>query len=79
MTVVVALIAGVGVGLRVGALAGAGAAVLAVVLGLVGEQVVHRRFSAWGYVEREDDLLVRRGVCSHGSRLCRMGACSSST
>lgn len=62
VTVVAALIAGVGVGLRVDALAGAGAAVLAVVLGLVGEQFVHRRFSAWGYVEREDDLLVRRGV-----------------
>ncbi len=24
--------------------------------------VVERRFQAWGYVEREDDLLVRRGV-----------------
>jgi hypothetical protein len=24
--------------------------------------VVRRRFSSWGYAEREDDLLVRRGV-----------------
>jgi uncharacterized protein len=62
LTVAAALVAGVGVGLWAGALAGAGAAVLAVVLGVLGEQVVHRRFSAWGYVEREDDLLVRRGV-----------------
>ena len=23
---------------------------------------VQRRFAAWGYLEREDDLLVRRGV-----------------
>jgi uncharacterized protein len=61
-TVVGALAAGVGVGLWAGVLAGVGAAVLAVVLGFVGEQVVRRRFLAWGYVEREDDLLVRRGV-----------------
>jgi len=30
--------------------------------GLVAERVVQRRFTAWGYAEREDDLLVRRGV-----------------
>ena len=33
-----------------------------VVLGVIGVQVVSRRFQAWGYAEREDDLLVRRGV-----------------
>jgi hypothetical protein len=33
-----------------------------VLLGAVAELVVRRRFSAWGYAEREDDLLVRRGV-----------------
>jgi uncharacterized protein len=37
-------------------------AAAAVVLGLLGERFVHRRFAAWAYAEREDDLLVRRGV-----------------
>ncbi|MGC9974575.1 MAG: PH domain-containing protein, partial [Gaiellaceae bacterium] len=32
------------------------------VLGLAAERFVSRRFRAWGYAEREDDLLVRRGV-----------------
>ena len=43
----------------VGALAAgvAGAALLGTAL-----VVVQRRFAAWGYLEREDDLLVRRGV-----------------
>jgi len=31
-------------------------------LGLGAERFVSRRFHAWGYAEREDDLLVRRGV-----------------
>ncbi len=34
----------------------------AVALGAAGEYVVSRRVRAWGYAEREDDLLVRRGV-----------------
>lgn len=43
--------------------AAAGAAVLAsaVLTGLL-LVAVERRFEAWGYYEREDDLLVRRGV-----------------
>jgi membrane protein YdbS with pleckstrin-like domain len=41
---------------------GAGAALLALIAGLAAERVVRRRFSSWGYAEREDDLLVRRGV-----------------
>ena len=32
------------------------------VLGLALERFLRRRFEAWGYAEREDDLLVRRGV-----------------
>jgi uncharacterized protein len=39
-----------------------GVVVVAIVGGLVGERIVKRRFLAWGYAEREDDLLVRRGV-----------------
>jgi membrane protein YdbS with pleckstrin-like domain len=34
----------------------------AVVLGAVVERTLKRRFSSWGYLERADDLLVRRGV-----------------
>jgi len=34
----------------------------ALVLGLAAERFVSRRFHAWSYTEREDDLLVRRGV-----------------
>lgn len=30
--------------------------------GAVGWYVVARRYRSWGYAEREDDLLVRRGV-----------------
>ena len=46
----------------VGGAAGGGAALLTV--GLVGLALtaVERRFHAWGYAEREDDLLVRRGA-----------------
>ncbi|MGA9761482.1 MAG: PH domain-containing protein [Gaiellaceae bacterium] len=34
----------------------------ALVLGLAAERFVSRRFHAWRYIEREDDLLVQRGV-----------------
>lgn len=37
-------------------------AAAAVVFGLAAARFVRRRFSAWGYAEREDDLLVQRGV-----------------
>ena len=38
-------------------------ALLAVVaLGVVTERTLGRRFRAWGYLERRDDLLVRRGI-----------------
>jgi uncharacterized protein len=53
-----------------GGLAGAAAstalgiwiAVAVVVAGLVGERFLARRVAAWGYAERKDDLMVRRGV-----------------
>jgi membrane protein YdbS with pleckstrin-like domain len=44
-----------------GLAAGIGLAAV-VVLAVAAERFVHRRFAAWGYAEREDDLLVRRGV-----------------
>jgi uncharacterized protein len=37
-------------------------AVIPLVLGAVAWVVVGRRYRSWGYGEREDDLLVRRGV-----------------
>ncbi len=43
-------------------LAAVAAVVAAAVLLLVSLQTVTRRFHAWGYAEREDDLLLRRGV-----------------
>jgi membrane protein YdbS with pleckstrin-like domain len=52
--VVVGVLAGVFPGLAVAA-----AGVVATGLSLV---TVRRRWLAWGYAEREDDLLVRRGV-----------------
>jgi membrane protein YdbS with pleckstrin-like domain len=41
-----------------------GVACLAAVLvaGALTERTLKRRFTAWGYLERADDLLVRRGV-----------------
>ena len=49
-----------------GALSGSGAAYVvagaAVVVAALLWRFVDRRFGSWGYAEREDDLLVRRGV-----------------
>jgi len=42
-----------------GAVLGAGAVL---VLGAVAEWIARRRVRAWRYVEREDDLLVQRGL-----------------
>jgi uncharacterized protein len=39
-----------------------GLAAAALVLGAISWPIVGRRFGSWGYAEREDDLLVRRGV-----------------
>ncbi len=33
-----------------------------VAAGLIGERFLARRVAAWGYAERKDDLMVRRGV-----------------
>jgi membrane protein YdbS with pleckstrin-like domain len=49
-----------------GAAAGSGTAfafaAAAVLAGALAWRFVGRRFGSWGYAEREDDLLVRRGV-----------------
>ena len=41
---------------------GVGIAAAVVVAGLIGERFLARRVAAWGYAERKDDLMVRRGV-----------------
>jgi membrane protein YdbS with pleckstrin-like domain len=50
----------------IGAISGSTAAyavgAVAAVAGLVALPVVGRRYRSWGYAERQDDLLVRRGV-----------------
>ena len=51
------------------------AAVVLVAAGLLGVQLVavERRYRAWGYAEREDDLLVRRGVLLHRTSVVPYG------
>lgn len=61
VTALVALAAGI-VGSSSSAWAGAIAAAVALAAGVVAETFVRRRVRAWSYAEREDDLLVRRGV-----------------
>jgi uncharacterized protein len=62
VAVPVALAGGIIAGLAGPAVLGAviGAAVLAA--GLVWERFLARRVAAWGYAERDGDLMVRRGV-----------------
>jgi uncharacterized protein len=55
-------IAGTLVGRVVSAWAGTGIAVAVVLAGLLAERFLARRVAAWGYAERKDDLMVRRGV-----------------
>jgi len=60
-----ALLAAVALGVA-GALSGSavayGLAVGALLVGALSWRFVGRRFRSWGYAEREDDLLIRRGV-----------------
>jgi hypothetical protein len=59
------VLAGVGlavVGAALGSAVAYGFAAAAVALGAISWPLVGRRFGSWGYAEREDDLLVRRGV-----------------
>jgi uncharacterized protein len=61
-TSIVVLAGGLGFGIGVGATAGVAVALIAAALGALFALLVWRRYRAWGYAEREDDLLVRRGV-----------------
>jgi hypothetical protein len=51
--------------LEVSALAAIGGALAVLVAGAVLDVLLQRRVGAWGYLEREDDLLVRRGLMVH--------------
>ncbi len=62
VTVAIALAAGIVLGLHSGAAVGVLCSVAAIAAGLVVERILGRRFSSWGYAERDDDLLVQRGV-----------------
>jgi hypothetical protein len=55
-------IAGALAGRVVSAATGIGIAAALVLAGLIAERFLARRVAAWGYAEREDDLMVRRGV-----------------
>ena len=57
-----ALVAGAAAGLAAGAAAGAAAAAVIVVAALVTLSFVRRRVRAWSYTERDEDLIVARGV-----------------
>jgi hypothetical protein len=61
VTVPLAVAGGLG-GLVLSAAAGIGIAVGLVLAGLIAERFLARRVAAWGYAERDDDLLIRRGV-----------------
>jgi membrane protein YdbS with pleckstrin-like domain len=60
-TVVVAVVAGGGAAASNGAV-GVGVAAAVVVVGAACLFVVYRRFRAWAYQERDEDLVVSRGV-----------------
>jgi membrane protein YdbS with pleckstrin-like domain len=57
-----ALVAGTAAGLAAGPPAGAAAAAVVAVAALVTLWFVRRRVRAWSYTERDDDLIVSRGV-----------------
>ena len=58
---VVALVGAVVLGFA-SLLAGGIGLVVVLVAAAAAERFLRRRFGAWGYAEREDDLIVRRGV-----------------
>lgn len=61
-TVLVVIAAGVSGTLASGPLLGGALTLGAVLLAILGEHFLRRRVRAWGYAERDDDLLIRRGV-----------------
>src|SRR5271156_4295148 len=62
VTGVLLLAGGLGFGIADSPVAGLAVAVVVAGVGALFAVLVWRRYRAWGYAEREDDLLVRRGV-----------------
>jgi membrane protein YdbS with pleckstrin-like domain len=62
VTVPVALAGGIVAGMAAAAALGVGIALALVAAGLLSERFLARRVAAWGYAERDADLMVRRGV-----------------
>jgi membrane protein YdbS with pleckstrin-like domain len=62
VTGVLLLAGGLGFGIADSPVAGLAVAVVVAGVGALFAVLVGRRYRAWGYAEREDDLLVRRGV-----------------
>jgi uncharacterized protein len=56
------LVLGLPIGLSAGGGAGLTVVAVVVVASGVGGLLLRRRYRAWGYAERADDLMVRRGV-----------------
>ena len=61
-TIPAAIIGGLVSGLAAGPAAGLGTGLGLVAAGLIWERFLARRVAAWGYAERREDLMVRRGV-----------------
>jgi membrane protein YdbS with pleckstrin-like domain len=61
-TVPAALAAGLILGLAASPAIGLAAGLVVLAAGLAWERFLARRVAAWGYAERNDDLMVRRGV-----------------
>jgi uncharacterized protein len=61
VTVPVAIVGGLA-GQIVSGLVGVAIAAAVVLAGLLAERFLARRVASWGYAERNDDLMVRRGV-----------------
>jgi membrane protein YdbS with pleckstrin-like domain len=59
---ILAVLAGTGAGLIAGAPAGGAVAVAVALCGAIALWFVRNRFRAWSYQERDEDLLVSRGV-----------------
>jgi uncharacterized protein len=57
-----ALAAGLGAGLTAGAAGGAAAVAVVAAAGLAAAWFARRRVRAWSYTERDEDLIVSRGV-----------------
>jgi uncharacterized protein len=62
VTAPVALVGGLIAGSAGSAPVGLGVGLGLVVVGLLWERFLARRVAAWGYAERRDDLMVKRGV-----------------